>query len=72
MTNTYRAYRQEVLHGLLFQVLLMYFTYINLLNLHNYVIEMGNIIIPILQKTELKHSGIKQLAQRPCPMAGNQ
>ena len=37
--------------------------YINPLSLHNCLTEMGNIIIPVLQKTKLKHSRIKQLAQ---------
>lgn len=41
----------------------MYFMYINLLNLPNYLIAMGHGIIPIWQKVELKDSGIKQLAQ---------
>lgn len=36
---------------------------INPVSLRNYLIEMGNIRTPILQKTKLKHSRITHLAQ---------
>ena len=36
---------------------------INPLSLCNYLIEMGNVRTPVLQKTKLKHSRIKHLAQ---------
>ena len=43
---------------------------INPLSLCNYLIEMGNVRTPVLQKTKLKHSRIKHLAQ--CHMANMQ